>query len=264
MPRRCELEQLLRDARVRAGEPARRSREEAILVCKQVDGHGIDREQLGHALERGVECVRERELGGRLADDRKERSRTVELEREERARSLARNAWAARTPNVASRLSCSASGAVPGAKRSWRIPATGWPSGSDVDTVQPPGRRSDSTMCSGPRSPRACRASSRAGPSSASAASPKEPLSKRPPGACSQISPAAAPATLAATRTISEAESPSPSAAASASPASSSVEGERASAGRAPPANTRRTSAAWPAASSAANRSVAVNAAPAR
>ena len=78
---------MLRDAGVRAGEPARRSRDEPVLVCEQVDGHGIDREQLGHALERGVERVRERELGGRLADDRKERSRAVELEREE-ARAL--------------------------------------------------------------------------------------------------------------------------------------------------------------------------------
>ncbi len=54
-------------------------------VLPQVDGHALGAEQLGHAGDRRLECVRDRELGDRLADDTEERARPLEL----RARPLA-------------------------------------------------------------------------------------------------------------------------------------------------------------------------------
>ena len=52
-------------------------------VCQtEVDGDAVDAEDLGDALDGGLERVRDRELGGRLDDDLEQRARARELERE--------------------------------------------------------------------------------------------------------------------------------------------------------------------------------------
>ncbi len=77
-----ELEQPLGDARVRPGQPPRCGRHEALLVSTQVDRDVVHREKLGHSLHRCLERVRERELGRRLAHDREQGARALELERQ--------------------------------------------------------------------------------------------------------------------------------------------------------------------------------------
>src|SRR5206468_11288362 len=67
-----ELEEPLCEVHVRAFEPAGgRGREAAALT--EIDGHVPAGGELADALDRGVERVRERELGDRLADDADDR-----------------------------------------------------------------------------------------------------------------------------------------------------------------------------------------------
>ena len=77
-----QLEQALRDARVRAGQLALGRRLEPPGLGGEVDGEPLRAEQAGDVLDRGVERVRERELRDRLADDRQQRARALELDRE--------------------------------------------------------------------------------------------------------------------------------------------------------------------------------------
>ncbi len=53
---------------------------QAVPVA-EVDRHPLHAQQLGHACDRGVDRVRERKLGDRLADDREQGARSFELER---------------------------------------------------------------------------------------------------------------------------------------------------------------------------------------
>ena len=78
-----EVEQPLGDACVRAGEAAaRRLLELAVARAAEVDGHAVDAEQLGDALDGGLERVRDGELRRRLHDHLEQRPRALELERE--------------------------------------------------------------------------------------------------------------------------------------------------------------------------------------
>src|SRR5581483_11581339 len=52
------------------------------LAGTEIYRHPLDVEQLGDAVDRGLERVRERQLGGRLADDGEQRARPLELELE--------------------------------------------------------------------------------------------------------------------------------------------------------------------------------------
>ena len=73
-----ELEQALADSHVRAREAALRCGLEPV-VFDEVDGQPLCRQQLPHAFDGGLERVRERELGDRLADDREERLGALEV-----------------------------------------------------------------------------------------------------------------------------------------------------------------------------------------
>src|SRR5581483_5946209 len=50
------------------------------LAGTEIYRHPLDVEQLGDAVDRGLERVRARQLGGRLADDGEQRARELELE----------------------------------------------------------------------------------------------------------------------------------------------------------------------------------------
>ena len=85
-----DVEQPVGDACVRAGEAAaRRLLELAFPRAAEVDGHAVNAEQLGDALDCDLERVRDGELRRRLHDHLEERPRALELERE-LARTLAR------------------------------------------------------------------------------------------------------------------------------------------------------------------------------
>src|SRR5205823_10144549 len=66
---------------VAGGETASGGGQQLAAVA-QVDADAVDREQLGGPLERGLQRVREGEPRDRLADDRQECARPVELELE--------------------------------------------------------------------------------------------------------------------------------------------------------------------------------------
>jgi hypothetical protein len=80
-PARAEsqLEQALADPHVRAGEPALGRGLEPLALLDQVNGHAVGIEQLADAVDGRVERVGQRELGDRLADDRQEGARSLEL-----------------------------------------------------------------------------------------------------------------------------------------------------------------------------------------
>ena len=68
---------------MRAGEAAAGCLLELVLPrAAEVDGHPADVEQLGDALDRGLERVRDGELRRRLHDHLEQRPRALELERE--------------------------------------------------------------------------------------------------------------------------------------------------------------------------------------
>ncbi len=73
-----ESEQPLRDARMRADEAAAGDRLQPSPL-EQVDGNALDRQELRDPLDRRFERVGQRELCDRLADDRHERPRALEL-----------------------------------------------------------------------------------------------------------------------------------------------------------------------------------------
>ena len=73
-----ELEQRLRGAEVRAGEPTRRAGREPALV-EQVDREPLGADELPELLGRSLERVLERELLVRLSDDGEKRARLREL-----------------------------------------------------------------------------------------------------------------------------------------------------------------------------------------
>ena len=100
-----EVEQALGDARVRAGEPRLAASSSSPSPAPEVDGDAVDAEQLGDALDGGLERVRDRELRCRLHDHLEQRARArSSSSASSRARSPMRSACAARTPNVASRV----------------------------------------------------------------------------------------------------------------------------------------------------------------
>jgi hypothetical protein len=66
-----------------AGETALRRRLQPLpVLLGEVHRQPAGAEKLRHMLDRGVECVRERELRDRLADDRQERAGALELDRQ--------------------------------------------------------------------------------------------------------------------------------------------------------------------------------------
>ena len=172
----------------------------------------------------------------------------------ERACSLARSAWAARTPNVVSRASSAASGACSG--REEELEDAGGRLAERQrrrDARTPPGSRSDRTARSGPASSSACRRAPCAAARSASRLEAERAGELEAAGAGCQTSPTGAPTTFAATRTTSEAHASRRARLRAPRPRARARAGRAVSAGRASPPNARSTSAAWPPASSAAN-----------
>ena len=79
-----DVEQAIGDACVRAGEtPTRRLFELALPRAPEVDGHAVHVEQLGDALDGGLECVRDGELRCRLHDHLEQCPGALELERKQ-------------------------------------------------------------------------------------------------------------------------------------------------------------------------------------
>jgi hypothetical protein len=78
-----DVEQLVCDSRVRAGEAAAHGFLELHVVgATEVDRNTLDTEEVGDALNGGLERVRDGELGRRLRDHFEHCSRALELERE--------------------------------------------------------------------------------------------------------------------------------------------------------------------------------------
>ncbi len=67
---------------MRAGEAAPRSLQQPILLrLEQIDREPLGVEQLGDPLDRGLQCVGERELRDRLTDDGNQRPAALQLDR---------------------------------------------------------------------------------------------------------------------------------------------------------------------------------------
>ena len=66
---------------MRPGETEPRGGVKAVVFA-EINSEAVGVEQLGHSRDGGLESVRKRELRDRLAHDREQRARTLELERE--------------------------------------------------------------------------------------------------------------------------------------------------------------------------------------
>ena len=259
-----DVEQAIGDACVRAGETAaRRLFELAVPRAAEVDGHAVHVEQLGDALDGGLECVRDGELRRRLHDHLEQCPGALELEREQ-PRPLAgaqrvRSADAERRePRELLRLGLLARG-MEQLQDAERRPSQRKRGRDGAVLRQPRGMSTDRTGL-GERALARRRAQLRDRRRRRCPTRRPEPS---PSSRLSQRTAADAPVTPAARRTTSAAASSSCSATASASPASSSA--GRASEETSPPAaKARRTSAAWAAQSSAASRCSAANGSPER
>ena len=148
----------------------------------EVDRDTVRAQQLGDARDGGLQRVRERELGDRLADDREQRVGPFELERR-RPRALAgtqrlRRANGEGAQPVELAL---ATGELPGRNTSWRTPSGGWPSVSVGDAFGPrPPRRGPARARPAARGRSAASERARAGPWRPAA---RARLRRRPPRA---------------------------------------------------------------------------------
>ena len=262
-PRERELEQPLGDARVRPGEPARRSRRRGgprLRAGRPRRARPRAARPRARRPSRACARARARRSPGRRPQAARACARA--RARATRARSLARSAWAARTPNVVSRPSSRGVGRVFRARRA--AGAFRRPAGRAAATSRRRSRRA------GARTRRRAAVPARRGPAARARAPGRAPRPLRArtsrrargrPARAPRASPTGAPTMFAATahdlgggvrlRRARRRALRRPARA---------RDGERRRPRRAPPPKARRTSAAWPAASSAAIRSPGVNA----
>ena len=194
---------------MRAGEAARgRGLEAAVAASGGRPRRGRPTSRSATRSTAVCERVRDGELGGRLPDHRDERARPLQLEREHRVPGRSR---AGRAPRGRRRSRAASAGRrpapPPGGWSSWSTPAGGRPSGTVVETPQPPrellGRAASRT---GPGSESARSASARCGPEVGArleAVDARRATRRAAVGALPDDRRRRAPATPAATRAIS-------------------------------------------------------------